>query len=46
MLAQSPEIEAGTTQGITQIARSLGIELQFEDAVATEIASSASVVAE
>ena len=46
ILAQSPEIEAGTTQGITQIARSLGIELQLEDAVATEIASSASVVAE
>ncbi len=46
ILAQSPEIEASTTQGIAQIAKSLGIDLQLEGAVATEIASSAAVTAE
>ena len=46
ILAQSPEIEAGATHSITQAAKSLGIELQLERAVVTEVASSASTVAE
>ncbi len=46
ILAQSPEIEASTTQGITQIAKSLGIELQLEGAVVTEVASTTSLAAD
>ena len=43
ILAQSPEIEAGTAQGIAHIAKSLGIELQLDGAVVTEVASTAAV---
>ena len=43
ILAQSPEIEASTAQGIAHIAKSLGIELQLDGAVVTEVASTASV---
>lgn len=46
ILAQSPEIEASTTQGITQIAKSLGIQLQLEGAVVTEVAATTASVAE
>jgi len=43
ILAQSPEIEASTTQGIVHIAKSLGISLQLDGAVVTEVASTATL---
>lgn len=44
ILAQSPEIEASTVQGITHLAKSLGIQLDLEGVVVTEVAASASTV--
>ena len=44
ILAQSPEIEASTTQGIVHIAKSLGIPLQIDGAAGAELAASTSTV--
>lgn len=46
ILAQSPEIEASTTQGIAHLAKSFGIDLQLEGAVTTEVAATTSASAE
>lgn len=46
ILAQSPEIEASTTQGIVQLAKSLGIKLDLEGAIVAEVGSSATAMAE
>lgn len=46
ILAQSPEIEASTAQGIAHLAKSLGIQLDLEGAVIAEVAASGSAVAE
>ncbi len=46
ILAQSPEIEASTTQGIVQLAKSFGIQLDLESSVIAEAGSSAASLAE
>lgn len=46
ILAQSPEIEASTAQGIAHLAKSLGIQLDLDGAVVTEVAAATSSVAE
>ncbi len=46
ILAQSPEIEASTTQGIVQLAKSFGIHLELESSVIAEAGSSAASLAE
>lgn len=46
ILAQSPEIEAGTTQGIAHLAKSLGIPFEIEGATVTEVAASGPAVSE
>ncbi|RYG33077.1 MAG: hypothetical protein EON93_10170 [Burkholderiales bacterium] len=42
ILAQSPEIEASTVQGIAHIASYLGIPLELDGATVTEVATATS----